>query len=76
MADSISYQEVAAAIASILTYHPQFEKVFQSFEKYHWTPCLRGLQKKNDAGATMIAERNKQTNKVGFCFLTGAEIEE
>lgn len=68
-ADELTYQEISASIASILTKHPQFEPIFHKFERFAWVPIPRGLIKRNpEIGASMIAERNKTTGKVDIIF--------
>lgn len=76
MANLITYQEVSSAIAAILTLHPQFEKVFNKFERLAWQPCQAGLMKKTDGGAMMVAERLRVTGKIEIRFCTSAEIED
>ena len=76
MADSITYQEIAAIIAAILTRHPQFEKIFNKFERLPWLPAAKGLMKKNDAGGMMVAERNVGTGKIEIVFMASAELED
>lgn len=77
MADSITYQEIAAAIAAILTRHPQVEKKFNKFERLPWLPAKRGgLMKKTDAGELMVAERNVGTSKIEIVFMVSAELED
>lgn len=77
MADSITYQEVAATIAAVLTRHPQFEKFFNKFEKLPWLPANKGrLMKKTLDGEMMVAERNVGTSRIEIVFMSSAEIEE
>lgn len=72
----ITYQEVANAIASILTLHPQFDKVFTAFESLPWMPIPHGMMKKQPNGATMTAKRDKITNKVKIVLRAGVNLKE
>lgn len=76
MADSISYQEIASTIAAILTRHPQFERMFNKFERLPWLPIPRGLMKKTDSGEMMVAERSRGSQKVEIVFMASGELEE
>lgn len=76
MADSITYQEIATTIAAILTRHPQFERIFNKFERLPWLPVPRGLMKKNDTGGMMVAERCVATGRVEIVFMASAELED
>ena len=76
MADSITYQEISSTIAAILTRHPQFERVFNKFERLPWLPVPRGLMKKNDSGGVMVAERCPATGRVEIVFMASAELED
>lgn len=71
MADNTpTYQEVSAAIASILMRHPQFESLFHSFELLPWLPADKGLMKKNKGGGIMHASRDKISGKINITFST------
>lgn len=75
MADSITYQEIATTIAAILTRHPQFERMFNKFERLPWLPVPRGLMKKTDSGGMMVAEKCTATGRLEIVFMSSAEID-
>ena len=74
MAEPITYQEVANAIAAILHRHPQFDRVFTEFERLPWMSIPRGMIKRMPEGGSMIAERDKTTGKIKIIFNVGMGV--
>lgn len=66
--ESISYQEVASAIAAILTRHPQFDRAFTEFENLPWIPIPRGMIKRIPGGGSMLVERSSRTGRLKIRF--------